>query len=74
MLQPAGQRLSRRLQTRLDVAQHCQHFGRVRVLPEQHLAFLHRQRVRTDVEICFRQLARSAQRVIHPPEFGVGFL
>ena len=69
-----GHRLARGLQLGFDLAQHGQHFGRVRVPHQQDLALLHRKGVRTGVEIGLSQLARGAQRFVLTPDFGVGFL
>jgi type IV pilus assembly protein PilC len=65
-------RLSRGLQTRLDLAQYRQNFGRVRLARQDHFALVKRRCVRAGVEICFRQLPRSPERLIVTPDFGVG--
>jgi hypothetical protein len=70
----AGYILPGRLQPCFDIAQHCQHLGRVGIVLQQHLAFLHRECVRTDVKICFRQLPRGEEGIIPAPELAVRFL
>ena len=67
-------RLPRRLEARLDIAQHRQDFRRVGFLEQNHLALLHGERVGTDVKIRFRQTARSLEGIGGAADLLVSFL
>jgi hypothetical protein len=52
--------------------QGVQNFGRVPLARQDHFALVKRRCVRAGVEICFRQLPRSPERLIVTPDFDVG--
>ena len=61
------------LESRLDIAEHGEDFGRVGFLEEDDFAFLHRKRVGTGVKIGFSEAPGSLERVGGAPDFLVSF-